>query len=178
MKVGLYVTGQHHLDQDMVAAFDERRRVLIDGLRELGLETPWPRGAFYAFPRLPASLVDRGSVAVCEHALEEVALAIVPGEVFGMDAHVRLSYATSLDNVRRALERLGDFLGRQTGLQQLSLRDNYFSSEATDEILSQLVQSPALKTIRKVSLESSGNFDSDASVEAIATLLSTAPALK
>ena len=73
---------------------------------------------------------------------------------------------------------LVDFLGRQTGLQELSLERNYFSSEATDEILSQLVQSPALKTIQKVDLCDSGNFDSDASVEAIATLLATAPVLK
>lgn len=97
----------------MVKAFDERRRVLVEGLRSLGLETPWPRGAFYAFPRLPGDLARRGSVAVCEDVLEEVALAIVPGTVFGMPEHVRLSYATSLENVRRALARLEEFLSRR-----------------------------------------------------------------
>ena len=57
-------------------------------------------------------LDDRGSEGFCEDLLEAEALAIVPGSVFGMDTHVRLSYATSLENVEEALVRLGRFLQR------------------------------------------------------------------
>ena len=99
--------------EQMVQEFDARRRVLIQGLADLGLETPWPRGAFYAFPSVAEHVDERGSVGLCEDLLEDVALALVPGTVFGMDDHVRMSYATSIDNVRRALERLGDFLNRR-----------------------------------------------------------------
>lgn len=97
----------------MVREFDARRKVLVEGLRDLGLETPWPRGAFYAFPRVTPFLDERGSAGFGEDLLEDQALAIVPGAVFGMDEHVRLSYATSLDKVRTALERLGAFLERR-----------------------------------------------------------------
>lgn len=94
----------------MVSEFDRRRHVLIDGLAALGLETPWPRGAFYAFPNVAQYLDERGSTGFSEDLLEEQALAIVPGTVFGMDEHVRLSYATSMKNIETALERLGTFL--------------------------------------------------------------------
>ena len=96
----------------MVEAFGERRRVLVEGLRSLGLETSEPRGAFYAFPRVASRLDDRGSAGFCEDLLEDQALALVPGAVFGLDEYVRLSYATSLERVREALSRLGKFLER------------------------------------------------------------------
>ncbi|MDA1263624.1 MAG: pyridoxal phosphate-dependent aminotransferase [Planctomycetota bacterium] len=96
----------------MAAAFDERRKVLMEGLRGMGLETPWPRGAFYAFPSVAPYLDERGSAGFCADLLESEALAIVPGAVFGMDEHVRFSYATSLDNVREALARMERFLER------------------------------------------------------------------
>ena len=98
--------------EGMAAEFDSRRRVLVDGLRSLGLETTTPLGAFYAFPSVHPHLDDRGSEGFCEDLLEAEALAIVPGSVFGMDTHVRLSYATSLENVEEALVRLGRFLQR------------------------------------------------------------------
>lgn len=94
----------------MVAEFDTRRRVLLDGLAALGLSTPHPRGAFYAFPEVSRFLDQRGSVGFCEDLLEEQRLALVPGSAFGLDRHVRLSYATSLDQIAEALRRLGAFL--------------------------------------------------------------------
>ena len=93
--------------------WDGRRLVLIQGLVDLGLGTTGPGGSFYAFPNGAKNVDERGSVGLCEDLLEDGALALVPGTVFGMDDHVRLSYATSIDNVRRALDRLGDFLGRR-----------------------------------------------------------------
>lgn len=94
----------------MVAEFDGRRRVLVEGLEKIGLDVPWPRGAFYAFPDVSPWIDERGSTGFCEDLLEEQDLAVVPGSAFGVDDHVRLSYATSIGNIERALERLGKFL--------------------------------------------------------------------
>ena len=99
--------------EQMVRAFDERRQVMVEGLRDLGLDTPLPQGAFYAFPSVLPYLDERGAEGFCADLLEEQALAIVPGEVFGMDDHVRLSCALSVENIRRALERLETFLGNR-----------------------------------------------------------------
>jgi len=99
----------------MVEEFARRRTVLVEGLRELGLRLPEPRGAFYAFPNVARHLDGRGSAGFCEDLLERHDLAIVPGSAFGCDTHVRLSYALGLDRIEDALERLGTFLGsRQT----------------------------------------------------------------
>lgn len=98
--------------EEMVKAFDLRRRTLVQGLRELGLDTPWPRGAFYAFPNVTSYSDERGAAGFCADLLETEALAIVPGTVFGLEGHVRFSYSTSLSNVREALDRLERFLAR------------------------------------------------------------------
>ncbi len=98
--------------EHMLAAFRERRAALLEGLERLGLETPEPRGAFYVFPDIGPYLDERGSVGFCEDLLEREGLAIVPGAAFGMDRHVRLSYATDLKNIHQALDRLGSFLQR------------------------------------------------------------------
>lgn len=94
----------------MCAEFDERRHVIIDGLRALGLETPWPRGAFYAFPDVTPWLDERGSAGFCEDLLEQENLAVVPGSAFGIERCVRLSYSTSVATIERALGRLASFL--------------------------------------------------------------------
>jgi aspartate/methionine/tyrosine aminotransferase len=94
----------------MCAEFDRRRRTIVEGLRSLGLETPWPRGAFYAFPSVAPWLDERGSNGFCEDLLEQQNLAVVPGSAFGVDASIRLSYATDLATIELALERLGRFL--------------------------------------------------------------------
>jgi aspartate aminotransferase len=95
----------------MVQEFSRRRAVLLEGLRALGLVTPQPRGAFYAFPDVASYLDDRGSVGFCEDLLEAQGLAIVPGAAFGADRHVRLSYATDVATIQEAVRRLGAFLG-------------------------------------------------------------------
>ena len=94
----------------MCAEFDSRRQYLIAALRELGLQVPWPRGAFYAFPDVTPWLDERGSTGFCEDLLEQQNLALVPGSAFGVDTHVRLSYALSLDKIKRAVARLSTFL--------------------------------------------------------------------
>lgn len=96
----------------MCTEFDRRRRFTIDALRGMGLTVPWPRGAFYAFPDVSPWLDERGSTGFCEQLLERKNLALVPGSAFGVDTHVRLSYALSLDKIRQAVVRLAEFLAQ------------------------------------------------------------------
>lgn len=94
----------------MVREFAKRCKHVVSGLESLGLEVPHPRGAFYVFPNVEPYLDERGSTGFCEDLLEKVDLALVPGVAFGLDQHVRLSYASSIEQIDRALERLGSFL--------------------------------------------------------------------
>jgi len=94
----------------MVREFGERRDLLLSEFARLGLETPSPRGAFYAFPNIARYAGARGSSGFCEELLEQEALALVPGVAFGMDEHVRLSYALSKPQLREAIRRLENFL--------------------------------------------------------------------
>jgi aspartate/methionine/tyrosine aminotransferase len=97
--------------RDMVAAFDARRRVVVDGLRAVsGLHCAEPGGAFYAFPNIS----DTGlSAKEMETALlEEAGVASVAGTSFGAygEGYLRFSYANSIENIREALHRLRDWL--------------------------------------------------------------------
>lgn len=105
-----------------VAEYDRRRRFMVERLRGIeGVDCPEPLGAFYAFPRVSSfygRALDRkgdpvvDSVSFCEACLEAVGVAVVPGKAFGADAHVRFSYATSMERIEKGLERFAEFLGR------------------------------------------------------------------
>ncbi|MFM2105442.1 MAG: hypothetical protein RL338_474 [Chloroflexota bacterium] len=99
----------------MVAAYDRRRRLLVDGLNALGLRTFEPRGAFYAFPQVSSTGLDSETFA--QRLLEEERVAVVPGGAFGPsgEGHVRACYATSEEELREALVRIGRFVGRLRG---------------------------------------------------------------
>lgn len=97
----------------MRRTYAERRDVLVAGLEALGLRTPAPKGAFYAFPNLERYMDERGSLGLCEDLLEEQRLTLIPGIAFGVDSHVRLSFATDLESIREALQRLGAFLAKR-----------------------------------------------------------------
>jgi aspartate aminotransferase len=97
---------------NMAAEFDRRRRFLIGELDAMGLRTPWPRGAFYAFPDVSAFLDSRGSAGFCEDLLEQEGVALIPGSAFGVDTHVRLSYAMSIEKIQVATQRLKKFLAQ------------------------------------------------------------------
>ena len=94
------LTGPQDPVDEMVAAFEERRDVLLDGLEDIGLETPTPKGAFYVMPKVPEGFVDR--------AIEN-GVAIVPGEAFGDhgEGYARISYAADIEDIKEALEILG-----------------------------------------------------------------------
>ncbi len=92
--------------------YDRRRRLLVDGLNALGLDTFEPRGAFYAFPRI--SSTGLSSEAFAERLLVEEKVAVVPGSAFGPsgEGHVRMCYATAYEQLEEALRRIGRFVNR------------------------------------------------------------------
>jgi aminotransferase len=97
---------------EMVAEYDKRRRIIIKGLKELGLPCFEPHGAFYAFPSIAGTGMT--SEEFCEQLLFEEKLAVVPGNAFGPsgEGHVRCCYAASQSKIEEALERLRRFLHR------------------------------------------------------------------
>jgi aspartate aminotransferase len=95
--------------QEMLVAFDGRRRAIVKLLREIpGLSCPMPNGAFYVL----ADVGDLGlpSLEFCSRLLEQEYVAAVPGVAFGADRCVRLSYATDLNTIERGIERLDKFV--------------------------------------------------------------------
>ena len=98
----------------MRAEYDRRRRLVVDGLNALGLETFEPRGAFYAFPRITSTGLDAATFA--RRLLEEEHVAVIPGGAFGPSGedHVRACYATSYERLEEALVRIGRFVERCT----------------------------------------------------------------
>jgi aspartate aminotransferase len=95
----------------MVAEFDRRRQVVVDGLNRLpGVSCATPKGAFYAFPNIKRTGWKAKPLAAS--LLEDAGVAIIGGPDFGVlgEGYVRLSYANSTDNILKALERMGDFL--------------------------------------------------------------------
>jgi aspartate aminotransferase len=101
--------------QAMLAEYQRRRDKIVAGLRAIpGITCAMPAGAFYVYPNVGAYLRKNG-VADCkvlvDRLLEEAHVAVVPGPGFGTDDHVRLSYATSMENIEEGLERMKRFFG-------------------------------------------------------------------
>jgi aspartate aminotransferase len=97
--------------QRMVREFDQRRKVVVEGLNKLpGVSCATPKGAFYAFPNIKATGWQAKPLA--SSLLDEVGVAIIGGPDFGIlgEGYVRLSYANSTENILKALDRMGDFL--------------------------------------------------------------------
>ena len=94
----------------MVAEYDQRRRVMHRGLNDIGLDCFEPRGAFYCFPSIKATGMT--SERFAEELLLEEHVAVVPGDAFGRsgEGHVRCCYATSMEEIEQALERMGRFV--------------------------------------------------------------------
>ena len=89
----------------MAQSYNRRRLLLTEGLQAIeGITLVEPRGAFYAFPKLPESA--GGSMDFCRRALEQAGLAVVPGLAFGDDRCIRLSCAVSRETIRDGLSRL------------------------------------------------------------------------
>ena len=98
----------------MMAAFDRRRKLVVDGLNALpGVSCIVPKGAFYAFPNV--SVTGWKAKKLASALLEEAGVALIGGPDFGVlgEGYVRLSYANSEENIERALERIGVFLAER-----------------------------------------------------------------
>ena len=93
---------------EMVAQYDRRRNFVLSRLDEIGLDCFPAGGAFYAFPECPGD----DATAFAEALLESEQVAVVPGDAFGAggEGHVRLSYATGLDELKTALDRIERFV--------------------------------------------------------------------
>lgn len=94
----------------MVEEYDIRRRIMVDGFRNLGLECFEPLGAFYAFPSIKSTGLS--SEEFCEKLLYSKKVALVPGNAFGEsgEGHIRASYCYSVEHIKEALRRIGEFL--------------------------------------------------------------------
>jgi aminotransferase len=98
--------------QNMVASYDQRRRLIVGGLNQIGLDCFEPKGAFYAFPSIAKTGMTEHEFA--ERLLLEERVAVVPGSAFGAggEGHVRCAYAASAENIEKALERMYRFMRR------------------------------------------------------------------
>jgi aspartate aminotransferase len=99
----------------MIAEYRARRDLLVAGLNRLpGFECRPPSGAFYAFPKVAACYRPgrQGSTAFAEFLLDEARVAVVPGEAFGADEHIRISFACSRAALAEGLSRIEAALAR------------------------------------------------------------------
>lgn len=112
--------GPQHEVQKMVAEFQRRRNYCLMRLAAVpGLSCFKPQGAFYLFPNV-RSFYDkefggtriRNSYGMAYYLLKEAKVAIVPGDSFGADDHIRLSYATSMENLEKSLDRIVEALAK------------------------------------------------------------------
>lgn len=96
--------------RQMRESYNRRRRLMVDGLRKMGLHCFEPRGAFYVFPSIQSTGLS--SETFCERLLQEKRVACVPGTAFGPcgEGYIRCSYATAVDKLNVALERMADFV--------------------------------------------------------------------
>jgi aspartate aminotransferase len=98
----------------MIAEFDKRRKVVVEGLNKLpGVSCATPKGAFYAFPNVKRT--GWKAKALASSLLEDAGVAIIGGPDFGIlgEGYVRLSYANSTENILKALARMGEFLANR-----------------------------------------------------------------
>lgn len=109
------LTGPQDFIETMLAEFDKRRKFLVKGLNSMpGVSCLSPSGAFYAFPNTSGVYGEKvkSSSDLALYLLEEAKVALVPGDAFGDDNHVRISYAVSMDDIKKALERITAALGK------------------------------------------------------------------
>lgn len=96
----------------MVDSYNQRRRLVVQGLRDIGLECHEPQGAFYAFPSVESTGLSSDEFA--QRLLVEAKVAAVPGNVFGLggEGFLRCSYATSVAHLSEAIHRMGEFVNK------------------------------------------------------------------
>ena len=96
--------------EEMKNEYDCRRRLILDGLAACGIECFPPKGAFYVFPNISA--YGMTSEEFARRLLEQERVAVVPGTAFGEcgEGFLRISYAYSIDNLKKALDKIEKFI--------------------------------------------------------------------
>lgn len=97
----------------MLGEYTKRREYVLSRLRAMpGIKAQEPKGAFYAYPNVSAAFKGdiKDSMSFAEKLLEEEYVAVVPGEAFGTNDHIRMSYATSMEELARGLDRIEKFV--------------------------------------------------------------------
>lgn len=99
----------------MIESYNQRRRIIVRGFREIGLECHEPQGAFYAFPSIAG--LGLSSEEFATGLLNKHSVAAVPGDVFGLggEGHLRCSYATHVNLITEAIERIGNYVRELRG---------------------------------------------------------------
>jgi aspartate aminotransferase len=116
------LNGDQSCMDPMLVAFKERAKVITEGLNRIpGVKSLMPTGAFYAFPdcreaikKLHAAgkIAAPTDLALCDYLLaQEKAVAAVPGSAFGAEGYLRISFATSMENIKKAVERMASAMG-------------------------------------------------------------------
>jgi aspartate aminotransferase len=114
------LTGPQDFISVMHAEFDKRRRFLVEGLNSIeGVRCLKPTGAFYAFVNVSKLYGKKtgarqinSSLDMAMYLLEDANVALVHGEAFGDDNYIRISYATSMENIKKGLERIREAIGK------------------------------------------------------------------
>jgi aspartate/methionine/tyrosine aminotransferase len=114
------LAGSLDVVNEMVAAFDRRRKLIVGALNDIpGIYCPMPKGAFYVYPSVKGVLgkeIDGNrpttSSELAALILEKVEVAVVPGEAFGPSGYLRLSYATSDQDISEGIARIKDLLSK------------------------------------------------------------------
>ncbi len=114
------ITGPQHEIARMRSEFQIRRNYMLDRLRGLpGISCREPKGAFYLFPNISSyfnkeyeGMQIRNSYGMSYYLLKHAHVAVVPGEAFGSEGYIRLSYSTSMKKIETAMDRIADALAR------------------------------------------------------------------
>ena len=98
----------------MIETYRERKDYMVPRLRELGFEIPEIDGAFYIFAKIPAKYQHLGAMEFCKLLAKEARVGVIPGTAFGKayDNYFRISYATSIENIKEAVERISQFINK------------------------------------------------------------------
>lgn len=115
------LTGPQDCVEEMRLEYDSRRKRIVEGLNGIdGVTCPMPQGAFYAYPdisgcfgrvRPQGGQIEDGT-GLCDYLLDEARVACVPGIGFGTQTHMRVSYATSMETIVEAVDRIGQALDK------------------------------------------------------------------
>ena len=96
---------------EMRKVFEERRDYTVARINKIkGLSCMKPAGAFYVFCRIKK--IGLSSMEVTDRLLDEAKVAVVPGRVFGSDRHIRLSFAASMENIKKGLDRIEEWFSK------------------------------------------------------------------